>query len=123
MHGASYRRTGLPEVWICRRGDAEVGVVSDARDHPARAVPGGQGARPWRLRDHLSWIRSQFEPEDRDQRVLSWRRGDAIASEFDGVSARHNTLAGVHYGLDRYLDEARLVASFDNHPNIVWVKN
>lgn len=27
------------------------------------------------------------------------------------------------FGLERYLEEARLVASFDNHPNIVWVKN
>lgn len=27
------------------------------------------------------------------------------------------------WGLERYLEEARVVARFDNHPNIIWVQN
>ncbi len=31
--------------------------------------------------------------------------------------------ADYDWGLDRYLEEARVVARFENHPNIVWVQN
>jgi serine/threonine protein kinase len=40
------------------------------------------------------------------------------------VFAYTPTLRGDYeWGLDRYLEEARVVARFGNHPNIVWVQN